>query len=225
MRFVTIAVALSITLSAAEINATPPAATYDFKGVPLEISLDDFRKRPHPDGTPARVVCTGDKTTKPHMMFPVEIHDDTEKLLGITKCMWVGTEQGIYKDAPRILALPADGYGVSPYTFSFVRDPVDGVTKLFSFSGRSRAIAMLPVLDALSKKFGDASVVKGTVQNGIGNKFDQTTATWDNGAGTLIVQDRNGEIDDMIITMDSIRLKRHVDDAKNVAAKAKPNPI
>ena len=68
---------------------------YDFKGIPLEMPLEEFRLRPHPDGAiDAKVVCTGEKAktimgvSEP---FAVAIYNDVEIALGVTKCVWLTT--------------------------------------------------------------------------------------------------------------------------------------
>ena len=81
-----------------------PAKLYDFKGVPLEISLDDFRRMPHPDGTEnSRVLCSGEKVaiTSTYSSEPTDVmlFDDVEKSLGVKRCIWVSTVAESYRHA------------------------------------------------------------------------------------------------------------------------------
>lgn len=59
---------------------------YDFKGVTLEISLEEFRRLPHPDGKAARVACTGDnvlKYGKPTIFSDLTMSAHLKKLLAL----------------------------------------------------------------------------------------------------------------------------------------------
>jgi hypothetical protein len=200
---------------------------YDFKGVPLEISMDDFRKLPHPDGTGSIVTCTGEKAGDRYPTEPsdVMIFDDTEKKLGVQKCIWTATSSQFMNGQTAMLSLANTDYGCIPYSFSFVRDPKDGIMRLYEFQCISNAAATADVITALTSKYGAPRIARGHVQNKIGNSFEQTTALWENSLSTLMVQDRYGAIDDMGIVMTDIRLNSIVVEEKRAEAAAKKNPI
>ena len=64
-----------------------PPRLFDFKGVPLEISLDEFRKLAHPDGrNGAKIICTGDMAEDGALL---DYLTNLEKSLGVKKCDWV----------------------------------------------------------------------------------------------------------------------------------------
>jgi hypothetical protein len=209
-----------------------PAKLYDFKGVPLEISLDDFRRLPHPDGTAnSRVLCTGEKVaiTSTYSSEPTDVmlFDEVERTLGVRKCIWVSTAAESYRRAGdrQSLSLAGSGYGTIEYNFSFVPDPKDGVMRLYQFYGVSNRNAASDVVEALTTKWGAPKIVNDKVQNRMGASFDQVTALWNNPAASITVQDRWTKIDNMAILVTSNRLADVVKRAKDAKKAAVPNPI
>lgn len=220
---------LAIALSNAALPETATSkALYDFKGIQLQTPLEDFRSMPHPDGTSARVVCTGEKVGK---RFPTEpanvmVFNEIEKELGVKKCIWIGiSDESFFNDTQSALSLANSGYAAYDYSFYFIPDPNDNILRLFKFRGTSNASATNDVIDAISNKYGLPKITKDTVQNKIGNEFIQTTAVWNNTVSELIVQDRYTQIDKMGITMTDNRLndvlRKKIEDEE----AAKPNPI
>lgn len=208
--------------------AAPPQL-YDFKGVALETSLEDFRKLPHPDGTGAKVVCTGEKVaiTSSYSSEPsqVSIYDEVEKALGVTRCVWISVGQQYGNGSPAGLSLAGSGYASYYYSFSFIKDPKDGIMRLYHYSGETNVAAFDAITEALSGKWGKPTITTGTVQNKIGNSFDQTTAIWANPLASIMVQSRWSKIDDMVVIMDDTRLSKIVTDAKAAKRAATPNAI
>jgi hypothetical protein len=215
----TIIIVISGAALAAEKAAIKSTARpFDFKGVPLEISLDDFRKLPHPDGGSEHVVCTGDPDAR---SSSIDSYDATEIKLGVVKCAWANKEKWMVGDAG--LSLANTKYAANFYSFSFIADPKDGVKKLFRFEGTSNAAAAQDVIAAITTKFGKPKIVKGSVQNRIGNRFEKTSAIWVNSKSSLSVEDRFTKVDDMEIVMIDNRLSDIVIAAKN--ASGSKNPI
>jgi len=210
-----------------------PPVLYDFKGVPLEISIEDFRKLSHPDGKASKVVCTGEKIEKfkGYSSEPMDVilFDDTESSLGVKQCVWIDTvgvgDIAFGKGDTAILSLANSGYGSYHYSFSFIKDPKDGVMRLYRYSGTTNVAAYGKIVEGLAGKWGPPGVSKGTVQNKIGNSFDQETAIWSNPLASIVVQTRWNKIDDMNILMEDTRLAKIVSDAKAAKDPAKPNAI
>jgi hypothetical protein len=210
---------------------TPAAAPklYDFKGVPLGMTLEEFRTLPHPDGKPSKVVCTGEKVEvmRNYSREPIDvmIFDETEKALGVKKCIWVTIGSQYGNGSAAMLSLASSGYGSGNYDFSFIQDPVDGVMRMYKFKGTSNVAAYPETVEALSGKWGAPKLVKDTVQNRIGNSFDKETAIWTNPLASILVESRFSKIDDMIIIMSDARLSKIVSDAEAAEKAAKPNAI
>jgi hypothetical protein len=207
--------------SAPAVPAPAIAKLYDFKGIPLEIPIEEFRNRPHPDGRAASVVCTGDAGAP----YNVHNYDEVEVSLGVKKCIWYGEylPGNTMKEAVP-LNLAGTEYASYEYEFDFVPDPKDGVAKLYKFQGSSSSNATADVVTAMSAKFGNPVITTAKVQNVFGASFDQTTANWTNPAATILVQDRWTKIDDMLILMTDKRLSDIVNTAKALK-KAAPNGI
>lgn len=210
-------------------RSAPPAprGTFDFKGVPLGISYDEFRRLPHPDGFPAQIVCTGERVTVgrlPMTPLDVSIFNDLHVALGVRKCVWINTA-GDWAGRMAGLGLAGSSYATNEYSFSFVPDPSDGVLRLFQFEGITNRLAEAPVLQALTAKFGNPNLSRGTVQNGIGNNFDQTTAIWSDATGSLIVQSPAREVNKMTIVMTDARLSDFIAGEDTARRAAIPNGI
>lgn len=209
--------------------ASTPGKLYDFKGVALETSLEDFRKLPHPDGAPASVVCTGEKVavTRSYSAEPigVSVYDETEKALGVKRCLWISTGEGLGSGSTAGLSLANSGYASYIYSFSFIKDPKDNVERLYRYSGTTNVAAFGPIVGALTGKFGAPVMTKGAVQNRIGNSFDKETASWDNPLSSIAVESRYSKIDDMNVVMKDTRLSKIVSDAVAAKTAATPNAI
>lgn len=229
---------LSITLSAfavaAQCATAQPPDHFDFKGVPLEISYDEFRQLPHPDGTEgAKVLCTGETVplTSTYSSEPseVRIHDETQKDLGVKKCVWVSgaPDPKRYRRAGEVLPLKlaSSGYVAYDYSFSFLPDPADGVLRLYRVQCQSNHNATVDVLQALAQKWGTPVTTSETVQNRMGATFVQIKAIWSNASGSILVQDRWLKIDKMMILMESHRLAGIVAEAEKTRKAEAPNPI
>lgn len=199
---------------------------YDFKGVPLEISLDEFRGRPHPDGETARVVCTGDKLIEngqPALLSDLAI-SKAEAAIGIKKCAWWGNPYAELdklfgrkapwrSDGTMALKLPVEGYIIGVYTFDFIPDPRDGKMRFYRFFGTSNSKANGDVVEALSAKFGTPRTEVESMQNGLGARFDSATTQWANSLAILTVKERWTEVNKMAIMVTSNRLLKIVADA------------
>ena len=227
--------ACSTSVLAAQKKAAPtkdvaaaPAKLYDFKGVPLETALDEFRKLPHPDSTAARTVCTGEKVGTSYASEPVDVmlFDDVEKSLGVVKCIWVGTGGDMFmSDRIAGLRIVDSGYATNSYSYSFIRDPKDGVMRLFKFEGQTNIAAFDDAVEALTGKYGKPKVSTDTVHNKLGTAFEQTTATWTNSLASLVAQTRWSKTDDMGFLLLDSRLNALVEAAREAKKKSIANPI
>ena len=96
-------------------SAPKDAATpYDFKGIHLGITEEEFRGTPHPDGKQGNVVCSGATHTEGALrgleISEVSVYGD-DKELGITRCVWYGKQYtGALSDEQLGLAMGGGGY-------------------------------------------------------------------------------------------------------------------
>jgi hypothetical protein len=201
----------------AEIPVEAPPRLYDFKGVQLESTVEQFRALKHPDGKAGYTACTGDKDSKTDYDTSVF---DVEKKLGVIKCAWFDKTGSSLP-----LNLATSGYFTSYYSFLFIRDPIDGAMRLYRIEAPTNSDAMPNVVAALTEKFGKPQIEISSVKNGLGNSFDQTTAYWDNRLSKLVVRDRVGRIDRMDIVLIDKRLNDIVLKEKAAEAAAVPNAI
>lgn len=198
---------------------------HDFKGVPLETTIEDFRLTQHPDGYPAKVVCTGDDDA---VMAGVGVYDSAEVAAGVKKCVWLDERDdlnGLLKGRVASLGAANSGYGFYDYSFQFVPDPKDGVLKFYLFDGATNRDAFPDTLSALTSKYGPPAITKDSVQNGIGNIFERTIAVWSSKLSSIVLIDRRGEVDKMGIRIKSIRLSEVVEKIEKEQKAAVKNPI
>ena len=218
---------------AAQLAAAQPAENFDFKGVPLEISYDEFRQLPHPDGTEgAIVVCTGEKVAMgryPSEPLEVRVYGETENNLGVKKCVWVSgvADEQMLRSAGQVLPLKlaGSGYVAYDYSFSFLPDPTDGVLRLYQFQAETNHNAAQDVMLALTQKWGKPVTTKEQVQNRMGASFDRIVATWSKPGASIFVQDRWLKIDKMMMLMSSQRFVDIIAEAEEKRKASIPNPI
>ena len=229
-------VALSLAASPVLAQTSEP---FDFKGVKLGISLDEFRKMPHPDAEDkeahyaakgSSVVCTGEKVTLSggYDIEPTEvtIYDRAEKAAGVIKCVWVNqSDDRMARGKTAALSLADSRYAVYDYNFSFIPDPQDGVLKFYRFVGETNRNAFDAVVAALTNKFGKPAVSQDEVQNGIGNKFTRTMALWKNSISEIFVTDRSGELNKMTIIASDKKLVEVYEKAYSSHRQLGKNPI
>lgn len=237
---IAVLVACAIQTSAqADDKSATQTKPFDFKGVVLGTSIDEFRKLPHPDADNSQadfrakssvVVCTGEKVavSNNYSSEPSEVmvFDETELALGVKKCIWAGTDRqyGMAgRSAP--LSLAGSGYAAYDYSFSFIPDPRDGVLRFYRFEGESNRSAFGDVVEALTAKFGKPNLSHDTVQNGIGNNFDKTTAVWINATSSILTSNRWTEVDKMGIVVSDKRLSDIFEAAKTARKAGVKNPI
>ncbi|MGN6270272.1 MAG: hypothetical protein ACTHM0_10320 [Sphingomonas sp.] len=208
--------------------SAPSVGTLDFKGVPLGISYDDFRKLPHPDGiATTQTICSGDNMMDLEIPIPpseIEINDPIEKAVGIRKCIWIST-YGPGKDDIAGLDLAGSRWALNEYSFSFAPDPKDGVLRMYQFSGMTNVRADDVVVQALTAKYGQPKTMSGTVQNRLGGTSDQVTDEWSRGTGSLIVRSPAVASDKMMVVMVDNRMSKIVDDEEAAKRAAVPNGI
>jgi len=178
--------------------ASLPPRLYDIRGFKLEMPLEDFRKSANPDWPQAKVVCNGD-TDEGKKYAPYVSDEETKR--GIRKCVWWQT--GSYSG---VVGLALGPMGTMQYEFSFVKDPIDSVDRLYSYFATIKAFAFGEILELLTEKYGKPAMVAGSVQNGLGAKFDSREAMWANSLSILNAKERWLSVDQMAIMLTSNRL-------------------
>jgi hypothetical protein len=220
--FLTTTSLLCLTNLAHSQPAKKPDLLFDFKGIRLETPLEEFRTLPHPDGSAARVVCTGEEVGKSYKSEPIDvrIYSEDERAAGIVKCVWINTSDEFENTSG--LDLAGSGYATFRYSFEFVKDPKDGTMRLFKYSGKTNINAANDINSALTAKWGKPIIKEGSVQSQAGATFPQVTAIWSNSLSFISTETRFTKIDDMGIVMVSNRLSSHVksmQDARKASIK------
>lgn len=201
--------------------AQPAPQPYDFKSIPLGISIDEFRKMAHPDGRQGlRVVCTGEVED-----YRLAVYGAAADL-GVKQCGFYGIPDRFTK-FEQIVGFNLGGgeYGSIDQTLAFVPDPVDQTLKLYMVATRTNILALDDLLPALTAKFGAPKILKGSMQTKGGGTFDQATYVWDNGVSSITMQTRFTKVDDLGLIYRHKRLGALVDKAEAGKKSAVPNRI
>ena len=133
-------------------------------------------------------------------------------------------------DDPSVARVPKTGLksmgdAANHYSYSFIRDPKDGVMRLYEFDGQTNISAFDAAVEALTSKYGKPIIATSTVHNKLGTAFDQTTATWINPLSSLMVQSRWSKTDDMGFLMLDDRLHAIVKAAREQKKASIKTPI
>ena len=207
----------------------PPAfansGAFDFKGIPLGISLTEFRNQPHPDQKNSRVICTGDKDSRGYAHYQVSIYDETEKSAGVVKCIFFGASYVSAAIEQSVgLNMGGGNYASYDYGFYFAPDPKTKIMRLYKIVLPTNVNAMGDVVSALTDKFGPTKSVRtGTVQNRMGANFPQKIYVWRRQGFSIQVEGPWSKIDNMAVVYLDENLARAVDTAAGAAKAAKPN--
>jgi hypothetical protein len=199
--------------------APPPTSRepYDFKGIKLGIYVDELRRTQYPDMQYLEAkerkdihvrctVVTDDIAKREFALEPLP----QEKEVGVSKCGFYGYVQD-FKEIPDERWFQIGQYGAESNAFYFIRDPGDGVNKLYKILLFTTPRALGEVVDALQEKFGPPTSVKDdTVQNRMGATFPQKTYFWSNATSSIMVQSPSGELDNMTILYSLTDLQEHV---------------
>ncbi len=162
------------------------AAEYSFRGIPLGITLDEFRRLPHPDQIAgAQVFCTGevDRVTN----VGLEVHG-ADATLGVKRCSYYTVTKLQYLKPSYLLHNIQLGAIVAPADFVFYPDPERGGTYRLMLivmeGGSNRFDAMV---SAYTERFGKpASLAEAPpVETPSGRRHKNMVALWE-GAGTEI---------------------------------------
>lgn len=197
---------------------------YDFKGIRLGITLEEFRSLKHPDDKQSKIVCTGDENSS--NIYDLKVYEKTEQALGAIKCKWNGYSNNLAYDAMNgSLSAANTGYAFYNYTFLFIKNDKNNKLELYKFKGTTNNNAIIGIINALSLKWGTPTINNSIVQNGFGASFDKQTAIWNNGKSIINIEGRNPDIKSMTVEfIDSELQNLYLDKFKELNPN-KPNGI
>ena len=175
------------------VTRSAAAEPYAFRDIPLGITLEDFRKLPHPDKTPnAQAVCE-----------PAKL----KSLAGTVSCSFYVVPVNRPPPNSNLAPLPTIpaiapivvGHTQAYVIFRFFADPnKGGAYCLFWVSVRTATERFSEFVQAYTEHFGKpTSVNNEPVQNKLGAKFDNHKVTWTNNESSIILEERSGNVDIM----------------------------
>lgn len=181
--------AIAASTFALAAGGTAHAQPFDFKGIPLGISLAEFKNLPVPDGKAGHPICT-DEDWAPYRKAAVKpgtyLGPSYQK--NVVRCMfWQPSTLGDpANDGMAFLRLGGEldkvgePFATRDYVFKFADDG-KGTARLYGIIIRAKSEGAAGVISALKEKLGAPVLAQeGTVQNGYGAKFPSATYRWQN---------------------------------------------
>lgn len=216
-----------ILLALVALLATGPAvgAPLNFKGIPLGITLEQFRATPHPDGRRAKVQCTGDAHDNLAVdTLDVEVTDKVEQSVGAIHCVFWSLEP-LYSGGPTgTLGLDIGDSGTIRYVFKFVPDKA-GVKRLYKIEVIAPPDALNGIIDPLTARFGPPEVSSTPVQNLAGATFERKILVWHRDGAVLTVRSPADVVHQMSLIYVDEALSELVETARKQDQAARPNRI
>jgi len=169
------------------------AAEYSFRGIPLGITLDEFRRLPHPDQIAgAQVFCTGEVDRVTNVWLEVFGADAT---LGVKRCSYYTVTKLQYLKPSYFLQKVQLGAIVAPADFVFYPDPERGGTyrlMLIVMEGDSNRFDAM--VSAYTERFGKPASLTAAapVETPSGRRRSNMVAVWTGGSSEIRVTKRFG---------------------------------
>lgn len=211
-------VAITVVMCHARAIAGSPSDPYDFKGIPLGISLQEFRQGGNPDGKQNSVlVCSREKKNgRPN---PIVSIDPVWESAGIQRCAFIERDIGLISG----LTLGKRS-GSFDHAFDFVRDPVDGNARLFNILITAHVEAYEDIKESLEQKLGPmSSISTGTVTNGFGATMPQVTCSWTKSDSSVAVQSPAAQANRLMVVYVHTRLFGAAQKEISSAKRSMPN--
>lgn len=222
-RYALIALAFLATTSAHA--QTSAVETFDFKGISLDITLEDIRAtRPADRNTVnARAVCTGDPEINAISHFETRTSPE-ESAAGVVRCAFYNSSRYGGSDTLATLLMAATTRISRHYRFDFFPDPESGQPRLYRIVIFTHIDARAAILDALRDRFGaPTEVTAAPVRNAMGAVFDRTVTRWRRNGATLSVTAPNERFDQMTIVYTLSDLAALADSAVRAQRASIPN--
>ena len=189
-------------------NTVSLSEPYTFRGIPLGITLAEFRKLPFPDANrspKARTLCTGDSGIRSAKDYAPTVSDDQARI-GVISCRYVEPREGFVGMAGDQIVATAgaafmDFANLSYYQIDFFFSPATLSEaqlrrRLYMIVFRPREENYETIFNALSEKYGKASsITTELLKNRMGADFKNEIAFWQNGVSKILIKRMDSKID------------------------------
>jgi hypothetical protein len=149
---------LAIHLGMLSATAALSASAIDLKGIPLGISLEDFRVIQHPDGIQnTNVICSNDEDLNSYQAYPFK-GGEALSAAGVVRCVFGGgrdpdtTSLGIIP-----LSIGDSDFAARSYEFRFASAIKDEDPHLYEIELQTSSEARRYLVDALVGRWGTTS--------------------------------------------------------------------
>ena len=196
---------LAAAMAAFPMAAAAQTPSFDFRGVPLGVSIDEARMADmsrYPDLANATLVCSGDPQVGAISYLGTHV-SEAERAAGVTRCAYYNPPN-VYGSVTMSNAAGLSlGGGVASYeldyAFDFFPDEA-GVPRLYRIWLRTNAQGFSDIVAQLETKFGAGSLGRDEVESGLGARYSRRIVTWRRPGALLRVRERAGRIDRMDVT-------------------------
>lgn len=192
---------LAVCLSMLPATLALSASAIDFKGIPLGMSLEDFRAIQHPDGVQnTKVMCSNDEDLNSYQAYPFK-GGEALSAAGVVRCVFGGgrdpdtTSLGIIP-----LSVGESEFTARTYEFRFASAIKDGDPHLYEIELQTGSGARRYLIDALLGRWGTTS------SHTIGNSTTVKKTTvhreyyqWSDGQFSVSVDIPWSKADEMIV--------------------------
>jgi hypothetical protein len=213
----------SLTLSLFFILSTLASAEeivpLQFRGIPLGVSIDEFRARPFPDTTKANSVttlCSNDRPTNKNRAH-LPLQDKDLRKLGFVRCKFYSVNQSgkIVSDISPQYA----GAGSFPTAFLFVPDE-SNVHRLYAVILFPHSKHFARIQSALTEAFGDATEHdKDEIQTKAGVKYENHSLVWRNKYYSISIKRYSGDINTSSVSYFDHKLVMRADELRKSLRK------
>lgn len=175
---------------------------FDFKGIRLGITQDEFMQLPVPATSepinsidtvmPAKPVCTNTESSTAKVSVYASL-SNAEKQLGIVNCEYSYTIiTGANSPYPliqhRIAEVLVGDYYSKSNTFSFIKSSSGDALVLYRINFTLHSKSFDSVDFGLRERFGKPKTTNQVVQNRVGGVFNNTIEQWDNPLSAIVLE-------------------------------------
>lgn len=203
-------------LLASPVQAKPLNSPETFAGVPLGMTLEDFRQLPYPEESrqTASAVCTGDPLPPGKETYFANLRPDGPLTgIGMTICRYYTPRYDGHREYWDEAGLTLAGAGTYPTAFLFTPLSSDAATsqRLFRIVMRPPANDFDKVHDALETQYGPAQWSRQEhVKNAVGTVLDDPAFTWDGDSSQMVLTKRVVRAELSRLALSDRQLLRHM---------------
>lgn len=186
------------------------ASPMEVRGIPLGITLDEFRVKPVINDSgmvDLQTWCSNDN-------LPKNLHIDPramDKEAGVVSCQWFSEYPGMSYRSPSEHWIDL-GKGKGPPVFNFIKD--GSTYRLYQIKFYANTEYYNGILAALTGKYGQPKVATKPFQTRAGAMFESSTSSWTSGTGSITFIFRCRHVARYCLSFNHLALTKKYQDAR-----------